>query len=71
SFVGFLPRDDARILTVVVIDEPGLGRFAGEIAAPAFQRIMERILRLPVYRDIRMPPEEETEKLAQIQEREE
>jgi len=71
SFVGFLPRDDARILTVVVIDEPGLGRFASEIAAPAFQRIMERILRLPVYRDIRMPPEEETEKLAQTQEREE
>lgn len=71
SFVGFLPYQDARLLVVVVIDEPGRGRFAGEIAAPAFQRIMERILRLPVYRDIRMPPEEETEKLAQIQEREE
>ncbi|MBD3286364.1 hypothetical protein GF359_07405 [candidate division WOR-3 bacterium] len=54
SFVGFLPRQDARLLAVVVVDEPGLGRFAGEIAAPAFQRIMERTLRLPAYRDIRM-----------------
>lgn len=54
SFVGFLPREDARLLCVVVIDEPAKGRFAGEIAAPAFQKIMERTLRLPRYRDIRM-----------------
>jgi len=54
SFVGFLPREDPRLLTLVVVDEPGRGRFAGEIAAPAFQRIMERVLRLPAYRDIRM-----------------
>ena len=66
SFVGFLPSEDATLLTAVVIDEPSLGRFAGEIAAPAFQRIMERILRLPAYRDIRMQPE--VEELAQGEE---
>ncbi len=54
SFAGFLPREDAQLLAIVVVDEPGLGRFAGEIAAPAFQRIMERTLRLPQYRKIRM-----------------
>jgi len=59
SFVGFLPREDARLLVAVVIDEPGLGRFAGEIAAPPFQKIMERVLRLPAYRDIRMQALEE------------
>lgn len=71
SFAGFLPRQDARLLVAVVIDEPGRGRFAGEIAGPPFQRIMERILRLPAYRDIRMQSTEETQELAQIQEREE
>ncbi|MBN2379491.1 penicillin-binding protein 2 [candidate division WOR-3 bacterium] len=64
SFVGFLPREDPKLLTVVVVDEPGKGRFAGEIAAPVFQRIMERTLRLPEYREIRMRSLEEPEQLA-------
>ena len=64
SFIGFLPREDAKLLTVVVVDEPSRGRFASEIAAPAFQRIMERILRLPQYREIRMKAFENQEQLA-------
>ncbi len=53
SFVGFLPRENARILIAVVIDEPGKGRFAGEIAAPCFQKIANRVINLPRYQDIR------------------
>lgn len=59
SFIGFLPREYPRLLCVVVVDEPGLGRFAGEIAAPAFQKIMDRTLRLPQYADIRIRALEE------------
>lgn len=53
SFVGFLPRENARLLIAVVIDEPGRGRFAGEIVAPAFQKIADRVVNLPRYQDIR------------------
>ena len=42
SFVGFAPARDPRLLVTIVVDEPGGGSiFGAEVAAPAFQRIMQ------------------------------
>lgn len=41
SFVGFAPAESPRYATIVVVDTPGPGEYyGGEIAAPAFARIM-------------------------------
>lgn len=47
SFVGFLPAEDPELLCLVVVGNPQRDRWGGHIAAPAFKRIMERILYLP------------------------
>ncbi len=45
TFVGFLPADRPEYLAVVVIDDPKQnGHYGGEVAAPVFQRVMERML---------------------------
>ncbi len=46
-FAGFAPMSAPRIVTVVVIDEPGAGDYyGGEVAAPVFADITEGALRL-------------------------
>lgn len=46
-FAGFAPATNPRLVTVVVIDEPGGGtHFGGEVAAPVFSRVMAGALRL-------------------------
>lgn len=44
SFIGFGPVESPRLAVSVVVDEPKKGRYGGEVAAPAFRRIMERSL---------------------------
>ena len=44
SFIGFLPARDPELLCLIVIDNPRHDRWGGHIAAPAFKRVMERIL---------------------------
>jgi cell division protein FtsI (penicillin-binding protein 3) len=44
SFVGFAPAEDARLATIVVIDEPAKQFFASTVAAPVFSRIMQHAL---------------------------
>jgi cell division protein FtsI (penicillin-binding protein 3) len=44
SFVGFAPVDQPRLTMLVVIDEPKIGNWGGEIAAPVFRKVAERIL---------------------------
>jgi cell division protein FtsI (penicillin-binding protein 3) len=39
SFIGFLPRNDPRLLILVVIDEPRGQVYGGVVAAPAFNQI--------------------------------
>lgn len=51
SFAGFAPADAPRLATIVVLDEPGGSYYGGEVAAPAFSRIMQYALRLE-----RVPP---------------
>lgn len=51
-FVGFAPADHARVIAVVVINEPSNGKyFGGEVAAPVFARVIDNTLRL-----LKVPP---------------
>jgi cell division protein FtsI (penicillin-binding protein 3) len=45
SFVGYVPADRPRLVILVVVDEPTIGQYGGEIAAPAFRQIAEATLR--------------------------
>lgn len=47
SFAGMVPADDPRFVCLVVIDEPKGRGLGGEVAAPAFSRIVERVVRGP------------------------
>ncbi len=44
SFIGFLPAQAPELLCLIVIDNPQRDSWGGHIAAPAFKRVMERIL---------------------------
>ena len=47
SFAGFLPVENPQYVCVVMVENPRLDAWGGQIAAPAFNRVMERILHLP------------------------
>jgi cell division protein FtsI/penicillin-binding protein 2 len=40
SFMGFAPARDPRLLVAVVVDEPKGEIYGGQVAAPAFQKIV-------------------------------
>ncbi len=44
-FVGFVPVDRPRIVVAVVLDEPMIGRYGGDLAGPVFRRVAEATLR--------------------------
>jgi cell division protein FtsI/penicillin-binding protein 2 len=45
SFVGFAPAVDPKVLVAVVVDEPQGGSYSGgQVAAPAFGKIMSFVL---------------------------
>ncbi len=46
SFVGFAPAEAPRIAAIVVLDSPEGRVYGGDVAAPAFSRIMQYALRL-------------------------
>jgi cell division protein FtsI (penicillin-binding protein 3) len=52
SFAGFAPADAPEIVCLVVIDEPEGRGLAGDVAAPVFGRIVERIVRGPGRQDL-------------------
>ena len=46
-FAGFAPATEPRLVLVVVIDDPGAGKyFGGQVAAPVFSTIMHGALRI-------------------------
>ena len=59
SFAGFLPAEDPQYVCVVMVENPQIDGWGGHVAAPAFRRVMERILCLPggilVERAVRPP----------------
>jgi len=58
SFIGFAPADYPQVVIAAIIDEPANNEWGGTVAAPLFQRIVERVL---PYLDI--PPEEQGREL--------
>ncbi len=44
-FVGFVPVEKPRIVVAVVLDEPMIGRYGGDLAGPVFRRVAESSLR--------------------------
>lgn len=41
SFIGFAPADDPKYLTLIIINEPQKSFWGSEVAAPAFQEVMD------------------------------
>lgn len=41
SFVGFVPARNPQLVTLVVVKEPRLGEYGGDVAAPAFEEITQ------------------------------
>jgi cell division protein FtsI (penicillin-binding protein 3) len=44
-FVGFVPVERPRLVVAVVLDEPTIGRYGGDLAGPVFRRVAEASLR--------------------------
>jgi len=45
SFVGFFPVNNPRIICLVLVKSPKVGRYGGQVAAPIFKNISERIIK--------------------------
>ncbi|MBK6695171.1 MAG: PASTA domain-containing protein [Myxococcales bacterium] len=45
SFVGFVPAERPRVVVAVVLDEPIIGHYGGDLAGPVFRRVAEAALR--------------------------
>jgi cell division protein FtsI/penicillin-binding protein 2 len=43
SFIGFFPADNPEVCISVMLDEPKHGYYGGQIAAPVFKQIAERV----------------------------
>jgi cell division protein FtsI/penicillin-binding protein 2 len=52
SFIGYAPARDPRLLVAVMVDEPQGAYYGAEVAAPAFEKIVE--FALPY---LRIPPD--------------
>ena len=46
SFVGYLPAEAPELLCLIAVDYPQRKRWGGQLAAPTFKRVVERVLHL-------------------------
>ncbi len=44
-FAGFVPAEHPRLVVAVVLDEPMIGHYGGDLAGPVFRRVAEASLR--------------------------
>ncbi len=44
SFVGFFPADNPKIVCLILVNSPTIGRYGGSVAAPMFKNVAERII---------------------------
>ena len=47
SFIGYAPARNPRLLVAVMVDEPQGEIYGGEVAAPAFEKIVSFALPVP------------------------
>jgi cell division protein FtsI (penicillin-binding protein 3) len=45
SFAGFIPAEKPRLVIAIVLDEPMIGHYGGDLAGPVFRRVAEASLR--------------------------
>jgi cell division protein FtsI (penicillin-binding protein 3) len=45
SFIGMIPAERPRLVIAVVLDEPMIGHYGGDLAGPVFRRVAESSLR--------------------------
>ena len=43
SFIGFLPVQAPKLICLILVDSPEIGRYGGQVAAPIFKNIMSKI----------------------------
>ncbi len=48
SFIGFFPADDPKIICFVLVNSPKKGRYGGQVAAPIFKNVAQRIINTDV-----------------------
>ncbi|MBV9947626.1 MAG: penicillin-binding protein 2, partial [Myxococcales bacterium] len=60
-FVGFVPVERPRIVVAVVLDEPMIGHYGGDLAGPVFRRVAEASLRY-----LGIPPAHVQPKIKQV-----
>ncbi len=46
SFVGFFPANAPKIVCLILVNSPAIGRYGGSVAAPIFKNVAERIIAL-------------------------
>lgn len=44
SFVGFFPVENPKIVCLILVNSPTLGRYGGAVAAPIFRQVAKRII---------------------------
>ncbi len=54
SFVGFFPADNPKIVCLILVNSPDVGRYGGLVAAPIFKNVAEKIIKSDL--DDFMPP---------------
>ena len=52
SFIGFLPADNPKLLCLILVDSPEIGRYGGQVAAPIFKNVMKRIIDIDLDLDL-------------------
>ncbi len=63
SFIGFAPADDPLIAMVIIIDEPHPYYFGGVVAAPAFKKIAQDVVKYLKLQEDTYAAHEITEKI--------
>lgn len=54
SFIGFFPAENPKIICLVLINSPEKGKYGGQVAAPIFKNIAQRIVNTDIkyFRDV-------------------
>lgn len=49
SFVGFFPAENPKLIGLILVNAPKVGKYGGLVAAPIFQQISRRIIDADIY----------------------
>ncbi len=60
SFVGFFPANAPKIVCLILVNSPAIGRYGGSVAAPIFKNVAERIIALNPGAYSEQPQQEKT-----------